>query len=107
MAKNTQPEVQEINIKREVFMYVFGFVLAVALTLIAYFMVVNHVMTGTALITTIMILAAVQLLVQLVFFLHLGREKSARWNVASFYFMMIILVIVVLGSLWIMHNLNY
>jgi cytochrome o ubiquinol oxidase operon protein cyoD len=107
MAKNAQPEVHEQSIKKEVFTYVIGFVLAVILTLIAYFTTVNHILTGATLVTTLMILAAVQLMVQLVFFLHLGRDKSARWNVASFYFMMMVLVIVVLGSLWIMHNLNY
>lgn len=107
MAKITQPQVQPTNFKREVIMYVIGFLLAVILTLVAYFMTINHVLTGMTLVTILMILAAVQLMVQLVFFLHLGRDKSARWNIASFYFMMMVLVIVVLGSLWIMHNLNY
>jgi cytochrome o ubiquinol oxidase operon protein cyoD len=87
--------------------YVIGFVLAVTLTLLAYFIVVNHLASGFTLIAILLGLAAVQLLVQLVFFLHLGRDKNSRWNVASFYFMLLVLVIFVGGSLWIMSNLNY
>jgi cytochrome o ubiquinol oxidase subunit IV len=87
--------------------YVLGFFFAVVLTVIAYVIVVNHLLSGMLLAVVLMILAAVQLLVQLVFFLHLGRDKNSRWNVASFYFMLLVLVIVVVGSLWIMHNLNY
>lgn len=87
--------------------YVTGFILAVALTLVAYVLAVNHILTGGALTAAIMGLAAIQLLVQLIFFLHFGRDKEARWMSATFYFMLMILVIIVGGSLWIMHNLNY
>lgn len=87
--------------------YIVGFGLAVLLTLVAYELTVNHRLSGGLLIGLIMGLAAVQLVVQLVFFLHLGREKGSRWNVASFLFMLLILLIVVVGSLWIMYSLNY
>jgi cytochrome o ubiquinol oxidase operon protein cyoD len=87
--------------------YVTGFVFAVVLTLLAYAIVVNRWLSGGMLVAAIMTLAVVQLVVQLVFFLHLGRGKSARWNVTAFLFMVLILVIVVAGSLWIMHNLDY
>lgn len=87
--------------------YVCGFVFAIGLTLVAYFLVTNHVLTGGLLTVVIMGLAAVQLVVQLVFFLHLGRDKGSRWNVATFYFMLLILLVIVAGSLWIMENLNY
>ena len=87
--------------------YIVGFICAIILTLIAYSLVVNHVLTGTLLVWTLMGLALVQVLVQLVFFLHFGRGKEAKWNSAAFYFMLIVLVILVIGSLWIMQNLNY
>ena len=87
--------------------YVVGFILAVALTLIAYLAVTNHWATGGTLFALIMGLAAVQLGVQLVFFLHLGREKQSHWNVVAFLFMLMVLVIIVGGSLWIMDNLSY
>ena len=87
--------------------YIIGFTLAVALTLLAFIVVVNHWLSGSMVVAVIMGLAAVQLIVQLVFFLHLGREKNPRWNMTAFFFMLIILVIVVAGSLWIMYSLNY
>ena len=87
--------------------YSMGFILAVASTLLAYWLVVNHVFGTTALIAAIVLLAILQLAVQMVFFLHLGQGREARWNLAAFFFMLLILVIIVAGSLWIMYNLNY
>ena len=87
--------------------YVVGFALSIALTLAAYFMVTHHALGRTALIVAIFALAMIQLYVQLVFFLHLGREGKPRLNLMTFLFMLLVLVIVVAGSLWIMNNLNY
>lgn len=87
--------------------YSTGFVLSVILTLLAYVAVTNHWLSGVGLILLIMGLASVQLVVQLVFFLHLGRGEKSRWNVVAFLFMLLVLLIVVIGSLWIMANLNY
>jgi cytochrome o ubiquinol oxidase operon protein cyoD len=87
--------------------YVVGFVLSVALTLAAYFAVTHHAFGRTGLIATVCTLAGVQLMVQLLFFLHLGREGKPRFSLWTFVFMLMILVIVVGGSLWIMNNLNY
>lgn len=87
--------------------YTVGFILCVVLTLVAYFMVVNNVFNGWNLIYAIVALAVVQLVVQLLFFLHLGREPEPRWNLLVFDFMALILIIVVFGSIWIMKNLDY
>lgn len=87
--------------------YVTGFVLSVAVTLLAYAAVVNHWFAGILLVAVIMGLAVIQLVVQLVFFLHLGRESKPRWNLITFSFMLLVLIIIVGGSLWIMANLNY
>jgi len=87
--------------------YTTGFILSISLTLAAYFLVVNHGLAGGALILTILGLAVVQLTVQLLFFLHLGRESKPRWNFLVFGMMVLIVVIVAGGSLWIMKNLNY
>ena len=88
--------------------YIIGFLSALVLTLAAYGLVVGQVFTGTMLIAAIVVLAAVQLIVQLVCFLHFGSKGAdARLQQAAFYLMLIILVIIVGGSLWIMANLNY
>jgi cytochrome o ubiquinol oxidase subunit IV len=87
--------------------YTVGFLTSIILTVGVYQLVVNQVLAGWALILTILGLAVVQLVVQLLFFLHLGREAKPRWNFLVFGMMVIIVVIVAGGSLWIMKNLNY
>lgn len=87
--------------------YLIGFGLSVALTLLAYVLVVEDVLPKTALIVTIVGLAIVQLFVQLYFFLHLGHETKPRWKLVVFGFMAMVLLILVIGSLWIMYSLDY
>lgn len=87
--------------------YTTGFILSILFTLAPYFIVVNHLLSGWSLGLALAGFAVVQLIVQLVFFLHLGSESSPRWNLIVFLFMLLVLVTVVFGSLWIMSNLNY
>jgi cytochrome o ubiquinol oxidase operon protein cyoD len=47
-----------------------------------------------------------QLVVQLVCFLHMGTSPSQRSNLAIMLFTLLILAIVVVGSLWVLHNMN-
>lgn len=87
--------------------YVIGFVSSILLTLIAFILVISEILTGFGAVLAIMGLASLQLIVQLVCFLHLGRESKPHWNLTVFAFMVVVLVIVVFGSLWIMYSLNY
>ncbi|MDB5178616.1 MAG: putative cytochrome ubiquinol oxidase chain cyoD [Patescibacteria group bacterium] len=93
--------------------YVVGFVLSVLLTLGAYFVVAQHLpgehpwLSHRVLIGAVVGLAVIQLMVQLFFFLHLGRESKPRWNLTVFLFALMVVTIVVGGSLWIMKNLDY
>ena len=87
--------------------YLAGFIMSVALTLTAYFIVVHEVMEGWTLIFFIVELGVIQLLVQLFLFLHLGDEPKPKWNVLTFLFMLLVVGILVGGSLWIMSNLDY
>ncbi len=83
--------------------YVGGYILSLALTAVAYALVRQHAYTRGVLIGLIIGLALVQFGVQLVCFLHLGRGK---WKSLAFWMMVIVVLILVLGSLWIMQNLN-
>ena len=87
--------------------YLSGYVLSLALTLAAYLYVVHPVYSSNILVAIILVLAVVQFLVQIVFFLHLGAEAKPRWKLFVFVFMVAIVLIIVIGSLWIMNNLNY
>ena len=93
--------------------YVTGFILSIVLTLAAYFIVQIHVasehsvISHAILIPAILILAVAQLLVQLFFFLHIGHETGPRWNLAILLSTVVLILIIVVGSIWIMNNLNY
>ncbi len=93
--------------------YLIGFGLSLVFTLVSYAFVAQHVGSHHSafphqlLIPLIIILALAQLVTQLVFFLHLGRESKPRWNLMVFLFAILVVGIVVFGSLWIMQNLNY
>lgn len=87
--------------------YVTGYIFSVYLTVTAYLLVYNHLLRHTLLTIVIVGLALIQFLVQMVFFLHLGRETKPRWKLVVMLFMITIVLILVIGSLWIMSNLNY
>lgn len=87
--------------------YIVGFVLSIVLTLVAYFAIVNDWLSGTAALLFVAALAVLQLLVQLLFFLHMGQERGPRWNLMTFVYAGMVVVIVVIGSIWIMYNLDH
>ena len=87
--------------------YTVGFVLSVVATLIPYWLVVESVVTGGALIVLLFAFAVAQLFIQLLFFLHLGSELRPRWKLIALLFAILIVLIVVIGSIWIMYNLDY
>jgi cytochrome o ubiquinol oxidase operon protein cyoD len=87
--------------------YMLGFILCILLTLAAYFLVTEKLLTSWSLISTILGLGFIQMTVQLIFFMHLAGENNPHWNLLVFFFMVMVLVIVVFGSMWIMYNVNY
>lgn len=86
--------------------YLIGFVLAVILTAIPFKMVMDGGYSHGTVLVTVMALAVVQIVVHLIYFLHLDGSSAQRWNVMAFLFTLLILAIVVVGSLWVMHNMN-
>lgn len=87
--------------------YILGFTLSLTLTVTAYLLVsLGRVATNPALLL-IAALALVQFVVQLVYFLHITPESKPRWKLLVFGFMLLVVTILVLGSLWIMYNLDY
>lgn len=94
------------NVQGSVTGYLIGFSFSIVLTLIAYFLVTSHMLHGWALIGTLAGLSLIQVFFQMVFFLHLGSEKGTHWNILAFIFMILIAVIIVVGSLWIIYDLN-
>lgn len=87
--------------------YVVGFMLSLIFTFIPYYLVVNQIITGSSLLITIMIFAVLQLIVQLVFFLHLGRGPKPNWNLYSLIGTFVTILAVVGGSIFIISNITY
>lgn len=86
--------------------YTIGFVLSLLLTALAFWIVKYDVVPHGMVLPGIVVLAVLQLLVQLVFFLHMGTAADQRDNLAIFIFTSVIIAIVVCGSLWVLHNMN-
>jgi cytochrome o ubiquinol oxidase operon protein cyoD len=87
--------------------YSIGFALSIILTIAAYVVASHQLASNWTLIYVLVVLAVTQLFVQLVFFLHLGRGSHARWNLTVAAFAGMVVLILVIGSLWIMKHLNY
>lgn len=85
--------------------YVIGFILSLIFTFIPYYLVVSQAVSGRALLATILGFAVLQLLVQVTFFLHLGRGPKPNWNLFFFIATVSIILVVVGGSIMIMNNL--
>ena len=86
--------------------YILGFVLSIVLTLAAFW-VVGAGFETSVIVSALLVLAVAQLLVQLILFLHLGREPKPKWNLIAFFFALFVVVVVVGGSLWIMKHLHH
>lgn len=86
--------------------YSIGFILSLVLTLAAYFIVVDKAATGFVLVYIILGLAIVQMVVQLVYFLHLSGKSSGKRNLIFFLATVGMVFIIVAGSIWIMNHLN-
>ncbi len=86
--------------------YLTGFLLSVILTLIPFFMVMKGSASQDIILVTVVILAIVQIIVHFIYFLHMNGSSEERWNLVSLVFSMLLILIVVGGSLWIMHHLH-
>ena len=86
--------------------YLIGFVLAVLLTVVPFAMVMSGAFPRGVTVAVITVLAVAQILVHLVYFLHMDRSSAQRWNWAVFAFTVLVIAILVIGSLWVLHNLN-
>ncbi|MDI1353249.1 MAG: cytochrome o ubiquinol oxidase subunit IV [bacterium] len=85
--------------------YIVGFVSSLILTVFAFYLVAYSGLSPKTLYVSIGALAIIQLFVQIVFFLHLNTDSKASWNLLSFLFTVVVVLVLVIGTLWIMYNL--
>lgn len=82
--------------------YVIGFILSIVLTIIPLVLVMNQMLGKTALVITIMVMAILQFVVQLYFFMHIREGEKPRYNVQALVLGIVIVLTIVAGSIWIM-----
>jgi len=88
--------------------YAIGFILSVILTAIPFWLVMGNVFENSN--TTAFIIlgfAAVQIVVHMIYFLHMSNKAEGGWSMLSLIFTIIVVVIMLAGSIWVMYHLNH
>jgi cytochrome o ubiquinol oxidase operon protein cyoD len=86
--------------------YMIGFVLSVVLTAIPFWLVMAKVLPSSATAGIILAFAAVQMIVHMVYFLHLNAKVEGGWTMLATVFTIGLVVILLAGSIWVMYNMN-
>ena len=87
--------------------YLTGFGLSVVLTAVPFWLVMSGALGDKQLTAlAIMAFAAVQIVVHMIYFLHMNTSSEGGWTMMALIFTVIMVVIAMTGSLWVMHHLN-
>jgi cytochrome o ubiquinol oxidase subunit IV len=86
--------------------YVTGFLLSVILTFVPFALVMSGAAPAATIIPICIGLGVTQILVHLVYFLHMNGSSTQTWNMAAFVFTFVVVAILVAGSLWVMYHLD-
>ena len=86
--------------------YMIGFVLSIILTAIPFGLVMYPSLPKNLTVLIVVAMAVIQVVVHLVYFLHMDRSKEQRNNVSTFLFTAMVIALLVGLSLWIMFNIH-
>ena len=87
--------------------YMTGFLLAVILTIIPFFVVMARPIESPGYTAAVVLVCALaQILVHMIFFLHMTPQAEDGWLLISTIFTIVLVVIALAGSLWIIFHLN-
>lgn len=86
--------------------YVGGFILSVILTAGAFGVVMHGALDPATAMVVLAVLAFVQVVVHLVFFLHLNTSSGQGWNVLSLAYTVLAAAFLIFGTIWVMHNVS-
>jgi cytochrome o ubiquinol oxidase operon protein cyoD len=89
--------------------YMTGFVLAVILTAIPFWLVMRGHDAAQSNTTALIILgfAVVQIVVHMIYFLHMNTKSEGGWTMLALIFTLVLVVITLSGSIWVMYHLNH
>ncbi|HEY6630714.1 MAG TPA: cytochrome o ubiquinol oxidase subunit IV [Rhizobiaceae bacterium] len=92
---------------QEVGKYLIGLALATLLTLVSFFVARTTLVWEPSIPIALAVLAIAQMGVHLVFFLHITTGPDNVNNVLALAFGVLIVLLVIVGSLWIMAHMNH
>lgn len=87
--------------------YLIGFGLSALLTFIPFYLVMTGVLhdkQATAL--AVVAFAFVQIVVHMVYFLHMNTRSEGGWTMMALVFTAILVAITLSGSIWVMYHMN-
>ena len=87
--------------------YLLGFLLAIGLTVASFWIAGSNMVWGPGIPAALLALAVAQMGVHLVFFLHITSGPENTNNTLALAFGVLIVLVVVVGSVWIMAHLNH
>jgi cytochrome o ubiquinol oxidase subunit IV len=94
------------DVAQKVGSYLLGLALAAGLTIASFYVAGSSLIWGPGIPVALIVLAIAQMGVHLVFFLHISTGPDSTNNVLALAFGVLIVSLILLGSLWIMANLN-
>jgi cytochrome o ubiquinol oxidase operon protein cyoD len=87
--------------------YLTGFGLSVLLTAIPFWLVMGKVFQRPGATAAVLLaFAAVQIVVHMIYFLHMNAKSEGGWTLLALIFTLVLVVIALSGSLWVMYHLN-
>ena len=87
--------------------YMTGFVLAAILTAIPFWLVMTGQFDKSGTTAAVVLgFAAVQMIVHMIYFLHMNTKSEGGWNMLALIFTGVLVIITLSGSLWVMYHMN-
>ncbi len=87
--------------------YLTGFILSVILTAIPFWLVMTGKLgSNEATAVVILLMGAIQIVVHMIYFLHMTPSAEGGWSMLALIFTIILVVITLTGSLWVMYHLT-
>jgi cytochrome o ubiquinol oxidase operon protein cyoD len=87
--------------------YLTGFGLSVLLTAVPFWLVMSGAIANNQVAAAAcMGLALLQIVVHMIFFLHMNTRSESGWTIMALIFTIVLIVIALSGSLWVMYHLT-
>lgn len=84
-----------------------GFGLSMILTIIPFWIIKYNIFIQNISLIIIILCSIIQIYVHLIYFLHIGSTINQEWYIVSLIFTIFIVLVLILGSVWIMTHLHH